>query len=147
MIKFSFNALAIIIFISSFASCKKTNNKSELELPDQDIQINLSLNLSDQDNEALNVNGGYRIITIENKHVIVCRKNAANFWAKSCDCNASVHSSNIPVLTYLKDQGILKDNVCGSEYDAISGVVIKSPATLALKAYTATLENGILKVN
>jgi nitrite reductase/ring-hydroxylating ferredoxin subunit len=142
-----------IIIVSSsilltflFIACSKKNNSSELVLPVSDPNINVTLKLSDKDNEALTYNGGFRIINLETKHILVCRKSETLYWASACDCNASVHSSAIPTLSYIKEQGILKDNTCGSEYDAASGVAVKAPASAALTTYKVTFENGELKI-
>jgi nitrite reductase/ring-hydroxylating ferredoxin subunit len=135
-----------ILLTFLFMACSKKNNSSELILPDSNPDINISLKLSDKDNEALTYNGGFRIIKIEKKHILVCRKTETLYWASACDCNANVHSSAIPTLSYIKELGILKDNTCGSEFDAISGIAVKAPASVALTTYKVSLENGELKI-
>jgi nitrite reductase/ring-hydroxylating ferredoxin subunit len=129
-----------------FNACSKKQNSSELILPDSNPIINVTLKLSDKDNEALTYNGGFRIINIESKHILVCRKSETLYWASACDCNASVHSSSIPTLSYIKEMGILKDITCGSEYDAVSGIAVKAPASTALSTYKVSVENGVLKI-
>jgi nitrite reductase/ring-hydroxylating ferredoxin subunit len=135
-----------ILLTFLFIACSKKHNSSELVLPVSDPNINVTLKLSDKDNEALTYNGGFRIINLESKHILVCRKTETLYWASACDCNASVHSSGVPTLTYIKELGLLKDNVCGSEYDAASGIAVKAPASIALNTYKVMVENGELKI-
>jgi nitrite reductase/ring-hydroxylating ferredoxin subunit len=135
-----------VMCICLFYSCSKKSNSSELILPTSDANLNVTLSLSDKDNEALTYNGGFKIISVEKIHVLVSRKTETIYWASACDCNASVHSSSIPVLNYLLDKGILKDDICGSEFDATSGAVVKAPASLALSVYKVKNENGVLKI-
>jgi hypothetical protein len=144
---FKLKFILSIVVTQLLLACSKKTNDSDIILPDVSTPINVNLNLSDKDNDALTYNGGFRIINYEKLHILVSRKNATSYWAIACDCNANVHSSTFPVLNYQIDKGTLKDNVCGSEFDAITGSVIKSPASIALVSYKAILENGILRIS
>jgi nitrite reductase/ring-hydroxylating ferredoxin subunit len=135
-----------VMSICLFSACSKKLNSSDLILPTNDANLNLTVNLSDKDNEALTYNGGFKIISVEKIHVLVSRKTETIYWASACDCNAAVHSSAKPVLNYILDKSILKDDVCGSEFDATSGAVIKAPAASALSIYKVVKENNLLKV-
>jgi nitrite reductase/ring-hydroxylating ferredoxin subunit len=139
-----FKLICFLVSCLFISSCKKKASASELEIPE--TPINISVNLNDQSNAALQSNGGFKVITFESKHFLLVRKNSTSFWASACDCSANVHNGNTSVLNYVVDQSKLKDNTCGSEFDAQSGAVIKAPASAPLTTYKAILEGSIVRI-
>ncbi len=117
------------VLANCLSSCKKEDNNPA-------ISVDFTIDLSDSNNAALNVAGGF----IYKSGVIVAKTIAGNFIAVASACT---HQGT--TITY---QGNSQQFHCpnhGSNF-AESGSVINGPATEALQKFNTSLNGNLLRV-
>jgi len=124
-----------------FSGCK--NNRTPL-IPN--VPVNIVLNLGNPLYTNLNVPGGFVIIPDEgSRGMIVVRVDLENIAAFDLHCTFDVQD---PCGKALPDQNGLKISCacCNSEWNLLSGEVIKTPAIYPLHSYRTSFDGQIVRI-
>ena len=127
----------------SVTACKKSNNNSNVAIPNATVDINLYINNPSYVN--LNSVGGWVYETGGVRGIIVYKSGTNEF--KAYERNCTYQSNNLCATVSVDVTNILVvDSCCHSKFLLLDGSVSNGPATFPLKQYNTTFDGNILHI-
>lgn len=133
----------LLVFFLLLISCSNDDDNSQ-NLIDNLGVVNITIDLSDPDNQILLQNKGYKYFEGGRRGVLVINRNLSNFIAFERNCtfqpnNVCATVSMHPSLEFLLD------SCCSSQFD-LNGQVLQAPATDPLIQYSTFQVGNELRI-